>query len=512
MLKDRNYIYIFSAFILLTLVYLISEYIITGRHFGVPLDDTWIHFRFAENFAKGYFFQYNIGEPVPGSTSPLWVIILSIPFLISSKIYLPASYILGSFFFLLAIIEIYKLSLKIGLSKNYSLLVTLLTLLCGRLLWSSLSGMEITLFCYLTLLIVRKHLYEIEIEKVNISTGILLGLSIAVRPESYLFAFIYYVVTILLLRKSLKLNLRNIILSLIIFIIIILPYPLFSYFTTGSFLPTTFKGKSGALRFIPSIEYLRETGKLFFKDNVFILLLWITGMLSFIVSIFKKNIEKKYLLINLWIFLLPVISSFIAPNWLHHGRYLIPLIPFINIVVIYIFVTGFGYFNNKAVKSIGLFKTIFVSLLILLTLFSTFTYAKKLSWNTENINDQQVEIANWVNKNIPDEKCLGVNDAGAITFLTGKKIVDIEGLITPEMLSVHEMKDTAAGDIKILRYLKKENVNYLIIYREWYNRLVNDYHEYLEKVHSAYLNNNTICGEAEMIVYKIHWEKNPLKD
>jgi hypothetical protein len=32
--------------------------------------------------------------------------------------------------------------------------------------------------------------------------------------------------------------------------------------------------------------------------------------------------------------LLPLISAFIAPNWRHHGRYLIPLIPFINIVSI----------------------------------------------------------------------------------------------------------------------------------------------------------------------------------
>ena len=60
-----------------------------------------------------------------------------------------------------------------------------------------------------------------------------------------------------------------------------------------------------------------------------------------------------------------------------------------------------------------------------------------------------------------------------------------------------------------MQKLKDGNVNYLIIYPEWYSSLISQYGDYFERVYSAKLDNNTICGEPEMIVYKIHWEKNP---
>jgi len=55
--NDRNYLYIVILYAVLTISYLFSEYVITGHQFGVPLDDSWIHFRFAENFAKAHFFE-----------------------------------------------------------------------------------------------------------------------------------------------------------------------------------------------------------------------------------------------------------------------------------------------------------------------------------------------------------------------------------------------------------------------------------------------------------------------
>jgi len=93
--------------------YLYTEYNITDNNIAVPLDDTWIHFRFAENFAQGKFFEYNKGEPTPGTTSPLWVIILSVPFLISNNIFIPFSLILSSLFFLISLFLLYFLCIKL---------------------------------------------------------------------------------------------------------------------------------------------------------------------------------------------------------------------------------------------------------------------------------------------------------------------------------------------------------------------------------------------------------------
>ena len=43
-----------------------------------PFDDTYITFRYSLNLASGHGFVYNIGEPVLGTTSPLWAIVLAL--------------------------------------------------------------------------------------------------------------------------------------------------------------------------------------------------------------------------------------------------------------------------------------------------------------------------------------------------------------------------------------------------------------------------------------------------
>lgn len=504
--NDRNYLYIAVLCVVVTICYLISEYVITGGNFGVPLDDTWIHFRFAENFAGGHFFEYNTGSPIPGTTSPFWVIILSIPFLISSKLILPYSYIAGTVFYLLLGLEVYRLGSKLGFEKKYALLISVLTLLAGRLAWSSLSGMEITLFCYLSIIIVKTHLNEIEQNKIKIVTGLLLGLAAITRPETYLLAVIYYVLTLILLRNVLKQNIKNLLLSLLVFAVIILPYPIFSYSITGNFLPSTFEGQSPGFRFIPHFEFLTETGKLFFKENVIILFLWIFSSVYFIIKLIRSKADKKFLLIYLWVIMLPVISSLIAPNWRHHGRYLIPLIPFINIVSIDILRKFISALEGKGT---GLYRLAGKAIPFIIVLFSlnyTVIFALTLGWNVDNINSQQVKIAEWINVNLPDETAFGMNDIGAITFITKKKTIDMAGLVTPEVFKFQKMS-YEDGSRNLLKLLKKNNVNYIIIYPDWFEYMIEHYSKAFEQVYSAKLEKNTICGGIEMFVFKINWDK-----
>ncbi len=492
-------------FVLFTLIYLTAELIITGNQFGVPLDDTWIHFRFAENFAHGHFFEYNIGEPTPGTTSPLWVVILSVPFLFSRSLIIPYSLLIGSLFFLFACFEVYKISLKLNFNPNYALLITLLTVMNGRLLWSSLSGMEITLFVWLTLLTARIHLSEIESNKINLYTGIILGFAALTRPETYLFGLLYYFATIILLRKSLKQNLLPLLLSFILFVIILSPYPLFSYSLTGKFVPNTFQGQQGAFRYLPDINFIDATWRLFFKDNFIVFILWIISTGYFIRSVFKKNIEQKFLLVNLWVTLFPVISAFLTPNWRHHGRYLIPLIPFINLASINILIKFIEHYRQRKPQLLK-YRRKLIALTILLTIAGAGIFAEMIGKNTDNINDQQVTIAKWINQNLPNEQVIALNDIGAITFLTNKRIIDMEGLVTPEILKIRRM-NLEDQDPNVMALLKKNNVNYLIIYPQWYEILMNKYSNGFTQVFSAKLDENTICGGIEMFVYKINWDR-----
>jgi hypothetical protein len=503
---DRHVLTIILLFIAVQIAYLITEYSITGHQFGAPLDDVWIHFRYAENFAAGHFFQYNPGEPTPGTTSPLWVVILSIPFLFSQSFILPFALFSSSLFFLLMLIQLYKLCLRLGFDGIYSLFITLITLAAGRLLWSSLSGMEITLFCLLSILIFKNQVGELESKKLTIVNGLLLGIAANTRPETYLLAGIYYITSFILLRKDLKENFGRLILSLFIFLIFLLPYPIFCYVYTGKFLPNTYEGQVGMMKYVPNFTFIIETAKIFFKDNLPILILWLSAMGYFIYTLFAKKVDKKFLMINLWIILLPAVSSVVAPNWRHHGRYLIPLIPFINIISIYILRKVHLHFQNKEYKKYILLRKLSIALVIIFAINSGVLFAGVLGWNVENINNQQVKLGRWLRENLPDEKAFGMNDIGAITFLTKKYTVDMAGLVTPEIFRFQKMS-YEDGSKELFRFLKAKGVNYIIIYPDWFEYIMDNYSKAFEPVHSARLINNTICGGIEMFVYKINWDK-----
>jgi hypothetical protein len=501
---DKHILTIVLLYTFVQIIYLVSEYRIADG-FGAPLDDVWIHFRFAENFAGGHFYEYNIGEPTPGTTSPLWVIILSIPFLFSPNIYIAYALLVSSVFFLLALIELYKLCIKLGFDGLYSLLIALLTMACGRLLWSSLSGMEITLFTWLCILVVKNHLTEIQTGKLAVINGLLLGLAANTRPETYLFAGIYYLVSLLLLKNSLKQNAGRFLLSLLIFIILLIPYPIFCYVHTGGFLPSTYEGQVGVINYLPNFKFLLETGKLFVKDNLFIVLLWFAAMGNFIYTVFTKKVERNFLLINLWVILLPLVSSVVSPNWRHHGRYLIPLIPFINIVSIYILRKVFRYIQDKKYKRYTLIRKAAIAVILVFSINSAVVFAAALGWNVENINNQQCKTGRWLKENLRDEKAFGLNDIGAITFITKKYAVDMAGLITPEVFKFQKMS-YEDGAKALLKLLKSNGVNYIIIYPDWYEYIMNNYSNAFKQVYSARLTKNTICGGIEMFVYKINWD------
>jgi len=471
----------------------------------MPLDDAWIHFRFAENFAHGHFFEYNIGAPTPGTTSPLWVVILAVPFLISRSLILPYALAVTLLFFFLTCIEVYRLGLYLKIGKEYALLAAILTAFNRRLIWSSLSGMEITLFCWLTLIIVFIHLREIDQKKLKAATGLLLGVAVLVRPEAYLLGILYYLSSFILLRKELKENLKPLILSAILFLAAISPYPIFSEFFTGRLLPNTFRGQLSDWNFLSGFDYIYTTFTYFEKDNPFIFLLLLFSVFYFSYTYIKRKADNRWLFIFLWVIFLPLASIFITHNSRHYGRYLMPIIPFINLTAIYILTKVFGYIRKNKPRLLKYTSALAV-VLVLVSIGKAGTFGYLAGKNVDCINNQQVNIANWINRNLPEEKIIALNDIGAITFLTGKKIIDMEGLVTPEMLKFRRLK-LEDQDPNVMRFLKSNNVNYLIIYPEWYSYLMKYYSHGLEKVYSAKLIERTICGGNEMFVFKINWDK-----
>jgi arabinofuranosyltransferase len=149
-----------------------------------PLDDAWIHFRFAQNFANGYGLSYNPGIATAGSTSPLWVVILAGAYRLTGD-FVITSKVLGGLSFILTSLGVYALSSLIRPHRGLALLAALFTIVTGRLLWASLSGMETMLFAAMTIWGIYLHmLFREERGWRQYLPTLLIGLAAVARPEA----------------------------------------------------------------------------------------------------------------------------------------------------------------------------------------------------------------------------------------------------------------------------------------------------------------------------------------
>src|SRR3989338_6654350 len=241
--SDKRNIFLIVMLAVLSLsVFFASEYARTSGRFGVPLDDVYIHYRFAQNLADGKGFSYNAYEQTPGDTSPAWVVVLASLYKVSKNFVLNSKF-LSALFFVLTAIAVYIFANELLKNRTASFFAALVTVLVGRFAWAGLSGMEITLFSFITLVACLIHLRN----KKSFLMPIILGIASTVRPEGYALFALYvldYCVEIYYRNRKIVKSITGFpFWQILVYLLIISPYIIFSYLTTGSPLPNTFQGQ-----------------------------------------------------------------------------------------------------------------------------------------------------------------------------------------------------------------------------------------------------------------------------
>lgn len=460
----------------------------TGGQLGVPLDDAWIHYQYARNLSQGDGFTYAPGVATAGSTSPAWTLLLAGVGLFTDDFLVP-SLALSALLFLVTIWLSYGLTLELTARWEVALLAAAGVALTGRLLWAGLSAMEVTLFTSLTLGAV--WLYQRR--GLEVRTAVLLGLASQARPEGHvLFALVMLDAVI-----STKWQYRDrqpvatwraIFLTVVIYGLIQLPYALFSLSVTGKPLPNTFYAKSRTTTFY-SWRTFRETWGYHWRDNLVSLLLMPFGLVF---------LWRRSRIIVAWLLGLLLIMPVIVPIVWHHGRYTMPLLPFQMIVA----AAGLWWLWQKVPRLPRLVWAVVGGLFLLAGAWRVPAWAEMLGYNTREIQEIDVELGNWLAANIPADEAVGIDDIGAIMFLGPRPIVDLNGLVSPEMWPVIDLypdNDTAA-----MRLLASNEVRYLAIFPRWHAVLVRD-PAIAHPIQRFWTDTHTIIGEQEAVVYEMDW-------
>jgi tetratricopeptide (TPR) repeat protein len=85
-------------------------------------------------------------------------------------------------------------------------------------------------------------------------------------------------------------------------------------------------------------------------------------------------------------------------------------------------------------------------------------------------NDRHVSAGKWLKNNTVESAVIATHDVGAIAFYSERKIIDIAGLITPELLE--HLNDNMYSEY-LNNYLAKIKVDYIVTLRNWFE-VVND--------------------------------------
>ena len=76
-----------------------------------------------------------------------------------------------------------------------------------------------------------------------------------------------------------------------------------------------------------------------------------------------------------------------------------------------------------------------------------------------------VTTARWVSANLPPSALVAAHDIGALGYFGGHNLVDLAGLVSPEVIPF--LRD----EKRIAAYLDKNQVDYLVSFPSWYPSL-----------------------------------------
>jgi hypothetical protein len=461
-------------------------------------DDSYITLRFASNFLRYKAITYDGSTYLTGATSPLHIILVAL----FSLFLRPetASLVVGIVFFTLSSLFAYLWTQCIyGGERKVAFLAGVMISTSGFLVYDSLNGLETTMFICFSLL--TFYLFYACEHRVYYVFPLLL--SVLTRPEGWFIASVLWVWQIVQysIERDKKV-LRHLIVSLTLFIVLISPYLLLCLSYTGSFLPSSAFSKM--IFFAEATFPLLVKGKI--VKNCF--LSFFKGLYPAPLLIFplmlgaRRIITIPYLGMYGGIFYLSYFLFF--PGALGHYwfRYQHIFIPLLMIAI-----------AAGAVQLVEKCKSRMLQISVAIVIISALIYNQSISFlktkNSYNFSVRVnkvilVNITDWLKKNTSQDACIAVHDIGAVGYFSERNIIDLVGLVNPEVRQyywdTHSKRILGFKERRVIDYLREKKPDYVIMFPEW-DRYFNFFQPDNEK-HFENIDTSTFLGNYKIFSCK----------
>lgn len=455
--------------VILLLIVMISMFFLYPSLHEFPMDDTYIHFVYAQNLAeKGEFIFNYPGESGVGVTSLLWVILLSGGYALGFSLHMVAK-ILGVFSLVVVGMILYYLLSKVWNAK-YAFLGALSVVLSGHLVWFALSGMETVMFLALGLLALV--LYQ---KRQWGWLGLILGLQTLTRPEGGLLLLIIGIVE----TWRIKGVNRNLVYMVAVYFVVVSPWFIYLQMRTGSFLPTSAYGKqlsmfSGIRNVMGRNQWLAFLGEF---PSLLYPFIWVAYVLEFVlggIALPPPNLSagtvlnNEYYTYSVWALfgligvvfpLIWVVFQRLSVRYLfsrlNDRRYLVFIIFGFWVVIHNISYLIFLPFPGTASRY-GIINHVILWLLLVfgLKLFIENRYrfwailagglfimffANTIYWNNvydanlDHMNRVRIQAAQFIRNRLNSDDFCAAFDVGALRFHTQRPVLDLGGLVDSDL-------------------------------------------------------------------------------
>jgi hypothetical protein len=491
---------------------------------GFPLDDSWIHLQFARNLAAGDGLTYNPGEPVTGSTAPLWTALLALLFLLPGNVVVWTK-LLGVALYLAGLAATWRLARELDLPPPLALFAAGLTAATSWLAWSALSGMEVPLFVLLSVGGMALHVAERrQPHRPPLSLGVL-GLSVLARPEGALLLLLALADRLIHVRRGEAGELRlerpaglPLAAGLGLAVCAVGGTAWVYWQVSGSLLPTTFAAKGSEVRrWLPEVRYLGVVLGLLFPTQPWMTVLAGAGVLRLVERLGTSR--DRGLLPALWVLGLPLAYSLMSPLGPgliagNFGRYYFPLFP----VVVVLGAAGLeraaqtlrpGLRWGGARVPLGVLAGV---LLVWPTVTDLVAAAPRYAKNVADVQDSDVRMARFLAERLPPEAVLAVNDIGALKYFLPNRIVDLVGIASPEARRFVAERQAEGMEFQtaVIEFLAERRPDYLVIFPSWLPEVAAD--RRFPPVYDLPIPDNRTMGGDELVVLATPWTRYPLAE
>jgi hypothetical protein len=433
-----------------------------------PMDDGYIHFVYAENLSThGQLFFNEASEKGVGTSSILWVLLLAAGHKLGLSLHLVAK-VLGIASLSTLGVALYSL-LRPLYKPVICLVASLAVVLSGHMLWFALSGMETVLFlalAMLALLCYRDERWAL--------LGIILGLLVLTRIEGGMLALAIGLFD-LWRQRSLR---RGLLAAAAICAVLCGPWIVYLYSRTGYVLPTSgigkhftsvlaiqvVQGQAAASAVLSRLTPLAYPIALIVYTLEFILggaalpppyitIIPGLGSLQYKLSVWAIAGWCALVFPLGWIALRKVVSNLKAPARLSQVARA-PLFVFLGWLVLHnlsymIYLPSIGTASRYAAVDhialwVGLVLAVFAVRKPRLRLalgvgLACIAVANTVYWNTvydanlDHMVNVRIPAANYIRENVPAGDTCAASDVGAMRYYGERRIVDLGGLINPEL-------------------------------------------------------------------------------